>query len=136
MTKTNEALHRVDLIALGYGAILCAGAYFIFGFEAFRSVLVGVAVAQGNWTVFRRVGLKVAASGNKSRLMAFVGIKFVLILGLIALILATRIASPLPFMVGISSLMLGVFTHSGVQSMIDDPQDAKIEDKEPPCRTE
>jgi len=75
---------------------------------------LGVLLATGNWFVLRHLGLKMIAPGDKSkaRLGIFLALKSTAMLGAVILVLVFVPVHPVAFVVGISSLILGVMTHS------------------------
>jgi hypothetical protein len=82
-------------------------------------VAVGTALAMANWFVFNWVGRRVAAVGTKHRFLIFLAVKMTALLGIIWLILSSGLVSPLGLMLGLSSLVFGVFARSSVQVLAE-----------------
>ena len=112
-------LKKIDYFVAGYGVLICCAAFCFFSVEIFTSALVGAVVALANWMGFRWAGIRMAATGEKSRFALFLGVKTIFILGMVGLVLASSLVEPLPFMIGLSSLVLGVLTKGALQALAE-----------------
>jgi hypothetical protein len=92
------------------GALLSAGALF-FGVRAGYSTAAGVAIAAADlYVLARMVGGLVGATSSQAgvRLAPVVLIKFLLLVTVILLVLSRKVLAPLPLLVGLGALPLGV----------------------------
>jgi hypothetical protein len=89
------------------GALLSAGAFF-FGVRAGYSTAAGVAIAAADlYVLARMVGALTGGQGGV-RLVPVVLIKFLLLVTVILLVLSRKVFAPLPLLVGLGALPLGV----------------------------
>lgn len=117
---SRRVLTRIDLYVAAWGVVITLASLVLFDLQTMLSVLAGAALSSANWLAFRWFGIRMAATGNKSRFGIFLAVKGVAILAVVALILTTNdVIAPLPFTVGLSSLVLGVMTRGAHQAIIE-----------------
>lgn len=105
---------RFEFYALLWGGGAALFAAVRLGPPDLLGVLLGTALAMANWFVFNWVGRRVAAVATKQRLWLFLALKTSLLLAAIWLILTSGVVSPLGLLLGLSSLVFGVFARSSV----------------------
>ena len=110
---TNQTiLKKIDWFILLYGILLSCGAYLIWGKEFFLAVFIGVAVAYVNWVISRILAMHLLQLGRIELVFSVLAIKLALVVTLIFLILLFTSVKPVPFMIGLSTLVVGVLTKS------------------------
>ena len=117
---SRRVLTRIDLYVAAWGLALTLGALALYDLSTMLGVLVGASVATANWMAFRWLGIRMAATGNKNRFGVFLGVKTVAILAIVGLLLTTNdVIAPLPFMIGMSSLVLGILSRGAHQAIAE-----------------
>jgi hypothetical protein len=117
MSKT--AVSRVTSLILAIGTATALGALLLAGRQAALSAAAGVAIAIANWQLLRYIVARVV-SGNVRNQAAF---SFVLVvkmgglMGLIFLLLHSGLVEPIPFTIGVSSLVFGALLGSFLHVM-------------------
>jgi hypothetical protein len=114
-----KTLTRIDLLILIYAIILSGGAFVFFGMTAFIGVCVGSVIALTNWILSRWLGVRLILSGQKQKVAIFLGVKTAFILGIILLVLSFTSIEPLPFMIGLSALVLGVLSKGLAEAVVE-----------------
>ena len=107
---SQKALKKIDLLIILYAVILCSGAAALYGFRSFISVAAGAVVALPNWILSRWLGVKLILTENKTRVSILLALKMISLLGVILLILSFTSVEPVAFMVGLSTLVFGIFS--------------------------
>jgi hypothetical protein len=112
-----KVAERLTWFILGLGVAVTAAAYALHGRAAGQSAAAGAGVALGNWALLRFILTRVV-SGNMRSKAAFSGllvVKMGALLGVVFVLLHNRWVEPLPFTLGVSSLvvgsLLGSFAH-------------------------
>ena len=107
-------VRKIDIYILLWGMIVCSVSAILRDLSIFLGALCGVVLAVSNWFVLRHLGMKMIApdKGKKARLGIFLALKTSLMLGAVIAVLVLLPVHPVSFVVGISSLILGVLTHS------------------------
>ncbi len=117
---SRRILTKIDLYVVVWGALITLGSIAFWDLQISISVLVGAALSAANWIGFRWLGVRMAATGNKSRFGVFLAFKTVAILTVVALILMTNnFISPIPFLIGMSSLVLGILSRGAHQAIAE-----------------
>jgi hypothetical protein len=106
-------LGKIDLYVFLWGAVITLASLFLRDVPIFLGAFAGSVLAALNWLGFRWVGVRMAAAGNKKRFGIFLAIKTLAILVAVVLVLGTGRVEPVAFLVGLSSLVLGILTRSG-----------------------
>jgi len=108
---------RLTWFIVGLGLAATVYAYALHGSLTARSVAVGAGVAAGNWFLLRFILARVVAGSMRSKAMfsGLVMVKMAALMGLVFVLLNTHWVQPLPFTIGVSSLivgpLLGSFVH-------------------------
>jgi len=114
-------LTKIDLYVMVWGTAICLGSLFWRDLPVFIGALVGAVLATANWIGFRWAGVRMAATGNKSRFGVFLAVKTLVVMAAVVLVLTVfaRSVSPIAFMIGISSLVLGILSRGAHQALIE-----------------
>jgi hypothetical protein len=110
---------RVEFFALLWSVGAIAFASIALKLPDVLGIAVGTALALANWFFFKWAGMRVAAVATKRRVWVFLAFKTASLLGLIWLILSSKVVSPLGLLLGVSSLVFGIFAHSSVQVLAE-----------------
>lgn len=110
----HRLLAKIDLYVIGWGVAIAVGAALFRDLEIFVGALAGAALAAANWLGFRHAGLRFAATGAKVRFGVFLAVKTLVVFAAVALVILSKVVSPLAFMLGLSSLVLGIITRSAI----------------------
>ncbi len=110
-------LEKIDLYVFLWGAVITVSSTLFWDIPIFLGALAGSVLAAFNWLGFRWVGVRMAATGNKKRFGVFLAIKTIGILVAVALVMGTGSVSPIAFLVGLSSLVLGILARSAHQAL-------------------
>ena len=110
-------LEKIDLYVFLWGAVITLSSTLFWDIPIFLGALAGSVLAAFNWLGFRWVGVRMAATGNKKRFGVFLAIKTIGILVAVALVMGTGRVSPIAFLVGLSSLVLGILARSAHQAL-------------------
>ena len=110
-------LEKIDLYVFLWGAVITLSSTLFWDIPIFLGALAGSVLAALNWLGFRWVGVRMAATGNKKRFGVFLAIKTIGILVAVALVMGTGCVSPIAFLVGLSSLVLGILARSAHQAL-------------------
>ena len=110
-------LEKIDLYVFLWGAVITLSSTLFWDIPIFLGALAGSVLAALNWLGFRWVGVRMAATGNKKRFGVFLAIKTIGILVAVALVMGTGRVSPIAFLVGLSSLVLGILARSAHQAL-------------------
>lgn len=103
-------LKKVDYHIAIWGLIAIALTAVAGGISSGLSALTGAALGMGNWVVFRRLILGIAASGNQMGLGVFLALKFLAVVAVVTLLFTLTPVDPIAFTAGISALFLGIST--------------------------
>jgi hypothetical protein len=122
-----QLLTKIDFYVIGWGMAIMIGAAFFRDFEIVGGAVAGALLAALNWFGFRYLGLRFAASGAKVKLGVFLAVKTLLVFAVIGLVLLAKVVSPLAFMIGLSSLVLGIITRSAISALTEG--DAALEEE-------
>jgi len=114
-----QTLIKVDFFVLAWGVVICTGAAIFWGEHVLQSAVIGSVLGYLNWAAFRFAGVRMAALGNRQRFGIFLAVKSFAILGAVLIILYFKLAEPIPFVVGLSSLVFGVLTRGGYQAFVE-----------------
>ena len=112
-------LGMIDVYVLLWGAVITLASLFLKDGPVFLGALSGSVLATLNWLGFRWVGVRMAVAGNKKRFGIFLAIKSVAIIVAIVLVLGAERVAPVAFLVGLSSLVLGILTWSGHRALTE-----------------
>ena len=113
-------LEKIDLYVFLWGLVITLASLFFEDVPILLGALSGSVLAALNWLGFRWVGVRMAATGNKKRFGVFLAIKTIAILVAVVLVLGTGRVSPVAFLVGLSSLVLGILTRSAHRALTED----------------
>lgn len=105
-------LKTIDYHILLWGALLTGASYFVWDLKIFAGAFIGSLLAVVNWVGFRYLMSKLLHAKNRARFAVLLGGKSIAILGIVALVVLYVPINMLAFIAGLSSLFLGIFTHS------------------------
>ena len=105
-------LKTIDLNILLCGTLLTGTASFLWNLEIFVGAFLGSFLAFVNWVGFRLLMSKLLTAKNRARFAILLGIKTIAILAIVAVVVLYVPINMLAFIAGLSSLFLGIFTHS------------------------
>ena len=105
-------LKKIDSYVLGWGVTLCLLAVPFWERSIFFGMLIGAFIASVNWVGFRYLMMRIVEGRNRARYGFLLALKTVLILGAVAVVVMYIPIHTIAFVVGISSLVLGIFTYS------------------------
>ena len=114
-----KVVERLTWFIVGIGLAVTAGAYALHGSAAGRSVAAGSAVALGNWFLLRFILARVIAGSMRSKAMfsGLVVVKMAALMILVFVLLHSHWVQPLPFTIGVSTLIVGSLLGSFVHVM-------------------
>jgi hypothetical protein len=118
-TTLDSGVRRVDLHVAAWGAAIVVGSLAFADRSVLFGALAGALLAFVNWLGFRWAAVRLALVAERGRFMLFLAIKSGAVLGLVGLVLWTRLVHPLAFAVGLSSLVAGIVSRSFVQALSD-----------------
>jgi hypothetical protein len=120
-------IERITLYVAGCGIVLSALAFLVGGLDVFVASAIGAAVSTANWVFLRWLLKRIVRAGIKERrvLMVLLGGKMAIVLSVCWWLLWQFDLHPLGFVVGLSSLAVGIF----VGSTIGAPAAAKAEEE-------
>ncbi len=112
----SRQLKKIDYFVLIWGAILSSGSSFLWNKSIFLGVFIGAVLASINWVGFRFFMTRLMNDKTKKRVHYGIAlaVKTLVIFVLVALIIVYVPVNKIAFVVGLSSLMLGIFTCSFV----------------------
>jgi hypothetical protein len=115
---------RIDKYIALWGIVFICSSLIFDQFSIFLGVGLGVLLAIANWFALKHLGLKVMASGTKlkARFGIFLALKSTLLFGAVVAVLLFAPVHPVALVVGISSLLMGVLTHT-IQQIFTQDQD-------------
>ncbi len=116
----HRLLGKIDLYVFLWGAVITLASLLLRDVPIFLGALAGSVLAALNWLGFRWVGVRMAATGSKKRFAVSLALKTIAILVAVVLVLGTGRVSPVAFLVGLSSLVLGILTRSAHRALTDD----------------
>ena len=97
----------------GAGALLSLGMLFFFGLRAGISTAVGAALACANLYILSRVVAAMLGRGSSVKAWRAVGVvKMISLIAAVWLLLTTGLVDPIPLVVGLGALPLGLATGS------------------------
>ncbi len=112
-------LTRTDPYVIGWAAAISIAALVWGGTPVILGALAGGALAVVNWIGFRWAGVRMAATGNRGRFFVFLAVKMSVVLAAVSLLVLSGSVSPLALMLGLSALVLGILTRSGVRALAE-----------------
>ena len=118
---------RLTWFIVGLGLAATGYAYALHGAAAGRSVAAGAGVAVGNWFLLRFILVRVVSGSMRSKAMfsGLVMVKMAALMGLVFVLLNTHWVQPLPFTIGVSSLIVGSLLGSFVHVMTTPTAESK-----------
>jgi len=116
---SRQLLTKIDFYVVGWGVLIVIGSAFFRDLQVFAGAAFGAALAAINWFGFSYLGLRFAATGAKTKFAIFLAAKTLLVFAAIGVVLLAKIVSPLAFMTGISSLVLGIITRSAIAALAE-----------------
>ncbi|MGD8858656.1 MAG: hypothetical protein PVI30_01500 [Myxococcales bacterium] len=120
---------RLTWVIAGLGLVTTLGMIPLWGVAAARSTLVGAVLGVANWVALRYIVARVVG-GSVQRQAGFM---FVLMLkmgalaALCFLLIRAQVVSPLPFLIGLSTLVVGAIGGSLVQ-ILNAPEQSERHD--------
>ncbi|MDJ0762555.1 MAG: ATP synthase subunit I [Myxococcota bacterium] len=107
-------LKKIDTYVMFWGVLLVCGSGFFFNSQIFFGALFGALLACANWIGFRLLMTRFIAATARQRIRygIFLGAKTLVMFSAVAAIVVWIPVNPIAFVIGLSALMLGIFTHS------------------------
>lgn len=105
-------LKKIDVYIGMWGLVLVALSLWFRDVSIFFGTLIGSALAFANWVGYRALMRRVLTSTRRGRFAVLFGLKTIIMFGIVAAIVFSRRVHVLAFIVGLSSLFLGIVTHS------------------------
>ena len=115
-------LKKIDWYVIGWGVLITAGAGFFREGPIFLGALIGAVLASVNWTGFRYLGVRMAATANRARFGVFLAIKMAAMLAAVAFVVRSHTVDTLAFIGGLSALVLGILTSAAAQAISEGEQ--------------
>ena len=114
---THHQITRIDIFIVLWGVLLTCLSMIFKELSVYLGVLLGAVLAGGNWFMLRHIGQKLIATddadGNAgARWGLFLALKSMVMLGAVVVVVVFVPVNAIAFVVGLSSLILGVLTHS------------------------
>jgi hypothetical protein len=104
-------LKKIDLCILLWGVALSVLAIPFWSFPIFLGALLGSLIAFVNWVGFRYLMARVVAGRNRARWGFLLAVKSTLALAAVAAVVMYAPVSVIAFVIGVSSLVLGILTY-------------------------
>ncbi len=108
----DRRLKKIDFVVLTWGVLLSAGASFFWDLHILLGAVIGATLAFGNWIGFRYLMQRLLSGKNRVRFAVLLAGKSFAILGIVSLLVLYAPLNMIAFVIGLSSLFLGIFTHS------------------------
>jgi hypothetical protein len=105
---------RMTLFVAALGLATAVAAYFVGGTRAAVSTAAGAALALANFLLLRTIVQKIVL-GDMHRKAAVIGLLFLKmagVMGLVSLVIIREWVEPIPFTIGLSSLVVGLIANS------------------------
>ncbi len=112
-----EKLTGIDRAVAGWGVALSLGALFLSGADTAFDTGVGALMGLANWNAFEWFASRPDHLRNRLRIQVLLAGKTVVTLALVVWLLAATGVQPLPFLVGMSSLVSGIVTWAAVSAV-------------------
>jgi hypothetical protein len=121
---------RLTWVIAGLGLVTTVAVYPLWGMAAARSTLVGAVLGLANWIALRYiVGRVVGGSVQRQAGFMFVlVIKMGALAALCFLLIRAQVVSPLPFLLGLSTLVVGAIGGSLVHILNNTPEQSEHHD--------
>jgi F0F1-type ATP synthase assembly protein I len=114
----HRQLKRTDLYIGAFGMILSSASLFWGDGQIFLSTFIGFSIAFINWIGFRVLLEKLLDNkSRKGRVGMYMGLKSLAMLGIVSLVLTVLPIHMIAFVVGISSLPIGISANSFVYGL-------------------
>ncbi|HKP61438.1 MAG TPA: ATP synthase subunit I [Polyangiales bacterium] len=113
---------RMTVWVAGFGAATSLAALALAGVHAGLSVATGAALALGNFMLLRVIVQKIVVGDmhQKGPVVGLLFLKMGALMGLVYLVIARHWVEPVPFMVGLSTLVAGL-----IANMLLAPRDSR-----------
>ena len=116
----NDDLKKIDFYVAAIGALTTCLAGFFWNAHIFLGALAGSVLAILNWIGFRYLVSRLIEGRNRTRAGLLLALKFLAILAAVSVVLLTVPINVIAFIMGISSLFLGIVTHAVCQALRPD----------------
>ncbi len=109
---TQASADRITLFVAALGLCTTLIAFFAFGAEAATSTGVGATLGFANLLALRRLVGRITEGGlaGKGLVVVLLFAKMGALMGLVFLVIARKWVEPIPFVVGLSTLVVGLIT--------------------------
>ena len=118
----NRQLMKIDFSIAAFGAVAVCVSVFFWDLPIFLGTFLGALMAFLNWKSFRYIMRRLTTSKKHGRVALILGAKTLAVLGSVALIVMFVPIDPVAFIIGLSTLFLGIvtlsFIHTGNRSGI------------------
>jgi hypothetical protein len=105
-------LKKIDFYIAAFGVVTTCFSVFFWDLSIFLGTLLGSLMAFFNWLSFRYLVHRMTTSKKRGRVAIILGCKTLAVMGLVALIVLFLPIHALAFVIGLSSLVLGIVTLS------------------------
>ncbi len=119
-------LKKIDFYIAAFGLVATCFSVFFWDLSIFLGTLLGSLMAFFNWLSFRYLVHRMTTSKKQGRLALILGGKILAVMGLVAVIVLFLPVHPLAFVIGLSSLLLGIVTLSLIYT--DGPNEVALEE--------
>jgi hypothetical protein len=119
-------LKKIDFFIAAFGAVATCLSVFFLDLSVFFGVALGSLMAFFNWVSFRYLVHRLTTSKSRGRIALILGGKTLAVLGLVAVIVLFLPVHAVAFIIGLSTLFLGIITLSFIHT--DGPNEVALEE--------
>ncbi|MCP4198350.1 MAG: hypothetical protein GY762_14465 [Proteobacteria bacterium] len=119
-------LKKIDFFIAAFGAVATCLSVFFLDLSIFLGAALGSLMAFFNWVSFRYLVHRLTTSKKRGRIALILGGKTLAVLGLVAVIVLFLPVHALAFIIGLSTLFLGIITLSFIHT--DGPNEVALEE--------
>jgi hypothetical protein len=107
---TKASADRLTLTVAAFGAVLTVASYLLAGRAVAESTLTGAGMGLANFILLRMIVLRVVEGDmhRKGALLGLIFLKMGGLMGLVYWVISSHWVQPIPFTVGMSSLVVGL----------------------------
>jgi hypothetical protein len=118
MNPSKQAAIRMTVFVAALGLLTSIGAFLLSGGHAAVSTATGAALALANFLLLRIIVQKIVVGDmhRKGPVIALLFLKMGGVMALVYLVISRHWVQPIPFTVGISSLVVGLIASSALSS--------------------
>ena len=105
-------LKKIDIHVALWGVVLSLSAVFFRDYQIIFGTLLGSLLAIVNWLGFRVITQRFITGAKRGRLAILLVVKTGLMFGAVGVVVFFQPVNIIAFIIGLSSLILGITTHS------------------------